>query len=330
MSGKWGMIAGAMQGAQRASEIWLTAEMEKQKQERMQQFANDSYARQRADQLADKEADREYQKGILADDRAYKDKVRAEDYANQKELAKAKGKNELDARLKYKLDDLSSQREQLMKLRESEVISPEERADITDQINSINDSMQNLLYGQEKQFDFDRALERLNGANDADVKSSIEMIRKSNGDQVADELLKRLANGKAEQDSKVANSNPPEKRKAPGVLNNDIVQDSSGILSNKELQPHQQVIMPQGKTNLQELSEAISTNPNNAMTKQDLGSKKAFESKAAVGRFMAKYASGKRTPTFGEVKEALNYLSSMTEQEQKLVIAYANKFGIKP
>jgi hypothetical protein len=329
---KWGAIGGAMQGAQQSLNIWLSSEMEKQKEARLQSYADGRYQQQRADQLADKEGDREYAKGLLGGERKYqegRDKAKhknALDLVDRRTKAAATKKNELDARLKYKLDDLATQREQLMKRLDNEMLSEDERKTIRGQVSGINGDIQGLLYKNSDSGQIaldpskiDGIVNKLGQGNDEQRKAGLDQLRSKYGDDAIKQIESRMGSPAAGE----TNSNvTPEVKPKRGA----------GVLSQKApepLKPHQQVIAKESNGKRGVLADIFSPDPNDPRLDKDKSSKKKFESNVAVGRFMTKYGDGKRTPSYTEVAQVLPHVKDMSPEEQAFIQGLAKQYGLK-
>lgn len=259
---KWGAIAGAAQAGGQALNTWLSFEMEKQKEQRLQSYADQRYQQQRADQQADKASDREYAQGILSEERQYQEGRDAAKHKNALELAdhrakvSATKKNELDARLKYKLDDLAAQREQLMKRLDSDMISETERSSLMDQVNGINNTMQGLLYqsqGGKNQLNpasIDAIVNKIKGSDDAGRQAGIEQIRSAYGDDAVKQIEARLGSPSAGESKQVA---PVEKLKV-GIL-------SAGQESTQSEQPKGILTAKDEPRTISDLDQSAVLNP---------------------------------------------------------------------
>ena len=71
-----GLLGGIAQGVTETASMLFADEISKRKEERLAKIADRNYARDRADQLADISSQREFQQGLLKDERGYLDSVR--------------------------------------------------------------------------------------------------------------------------------------------------------------------------------------------------------------------------------------------------------------
>lgn len=74
--GLLGALGGLGAGVSQLASTLFNVEVEKDREARLQAIADKNYARARADQLADTASQREYQKGLLQEERSYLDSVR--------------------------------------------------------------------------------------------------------------------------------------------------------------------------------------------------------------------------------------------------------------
>jgi len=74
--GLLGALGGLGAGISQFANTMFNVQIEKDREARLQAIADKNYARSRADQLADTASQREFQKGLLKDERAYQDTVR--------------------------------------------------------------------------------------------------------------------------------------------------------------------------------------------------------------------------------------------------------------
>ena len=77
MSQRWNYAAqGLLAGLSNVADTMFKVQIEKDKEKRLQAIADKNYDRARADQLADISSQREFQKGLLKEERGYLDSVR--------------------------------------------------------------------------------------------------------------------------------------------------------------------------------------------------------------------------------------------------------------
>lgn len=77
MSQRWNYAAqGLLSGLSSAVDTMFKVQIEKDREARLQAIADKNYKRDRADQLADISSQREFQKGLLKEERSYLDSVR--------------------------------------------------------------------------------------------------------------------------------------------------------------------------------------------------------------------------------------------------------------
>ena len=84
MSKRWDYAAqGLLSGLSSAVDTMFKVQIEKDREARLQAIADKNYKRDRADQLADIKSQREFQKGLLTEQRAYDDQVRNTEFGRQ-------------------------------------------------------------------------------------------------------------------------------------------------------------------------------------------------------------------------------------------------------
>ena len=81
--GLLGALGGLGAGISQFANTMFNVEIEKDREARLQAIADKNYARARKDQLADIASQREFQKGLLKDERAYQDQVRSTEFGQQ-------------------------------------------------------------------------------------------------------------------------------------------------------------------------------------------------------------------------------------------------------
>ena len=81
--GLLGALGGLGAGISQFASTMFNVQIEKDREARLQAIADKNYARSRADQLADTASQREFQKGLLKDERAYQDQVRSTEFGQQ-------------------------------------------------------------------------------------------------------------------------------------------------------------------------------------------------------------------------------------------------------
>ncbi len=332
---KWGAIAGAAQAGGQALNTWLSFEMEKQKEQRLQAYADQRYQQQRADQLEDKTADREYAKGILSEERQYQEGRDAKKHEQALELAKQKGQVKLgDKADEQKFEALKLEYGQLSKELQHfnerlgdpmNPLSEEERSRYQyaqKALNQVKSEMYRIESGGasgKKVFDVDAAVSKLSELDDAKRAEALEQIRARGGDDAVRQVEARLgAPGAGNINTKpVKDQNNNKNKIEPGILKTD------------ELKPHQRVIQTDGDGKRGILSDIFAPDPNDPRLEKDQTGKHKFESNVAVGRFMTKYADGKRTPSYTEVTQVLPYVNEMSPEERQVILSYAAQYGIK-
>lgn len=78
-----GLLGGVAQGISDTAGMLFSDELAQKKEERLQAIRDKEYARARTDQLADISSQREFQKGLLTEQRAYDDQVRNTEFGQQ-------------------------------------------------------------------------------------------------------------------------------------------------------------------------------------------------------------------------------------------------------
>ena len=194
---KWGALSGAMQGADKALNIWLTSEMEKQKEQRLQSYADQRYQQQRADQLADKASDREYAQGVLGEERKYQAGRDAKKHEQALELAKQKGKAEQGDKSGERM--FEAKKLEYQRLSEADKHYRERMADPTNplsedetkkwqnvqtSLNELRREMQNLPSGKSR-FNLEGALKKAAGSTPDELRANIDFVRENYGDEAA-------------------------------------------------------------------------------------------------------------------------------------------------
>ena len=81
--GLLGALGGLGAGISQFASTLFNVEIEKDREARLQAIADKNYARARTDQLADTASQREFQQGLLRDERAYQDQVRNTEFGQQ-------------------------------------------------------------------------------------------------------------------------------------------------------------------------------------------------------------------------------------------------------
>jgi hypothetical protein len=81
--GLLGALGGLGAGISQFASTMFNVQIEKDREARLQAIADKNYDRSRADQLADLKSQREFQTGLLKDERAYQDQVRSTEFGQQ-------------------------------------------------------------------------------------------------------------------------------------------------------------------------------------------------------------------------------------------------------